>query len=63
MENIKTELSFSETIRLALDRQGRKQVWLAKEMGVTTQTIYNKLKNNEWTVSEKIALKSILNLD
>lgn len=56
-------LSTSEKVKEALKQQGRKQNWLASQMNLNPQTISNKLKSNEWSVIETIALQKILNID
>lgn len=57
------EQGTSEKVREALKSQGRKQKWLANELGLNPQTISNKLQSNIWSVAEIIALQKLLNIN
>lgn len=57
----KETLTFSSKVKTELQQQGRTQVWLSKQMKLTTQTINNKFKNDSFNESEKFHIKSLLN--
>lgn len=49
----------SEKILIWLHRERKTQVWLADQLGVTRQSVSNKLTDNSFTVSDLIRLKSL----
>ena len=52
---------FNNAVKTAMKMQGRKIVWLAFELGLTTTSIHNKMSGkNRWTKPEKYVLKRIL---
>ncbi len=60
---VNTKETISQKVERALKEQGRKKVWLAEQLGVEYQTVYNKLKENTWSVSELFLLKNLLNIE
>ncbi len=55
-------LTFSERLNNRLEERGIYKKWLAKKMEVTTVTISNKFKRDNFTVSERFYIKSILDM-
>jgi len=50
-------------VEIALKEQRRTKKWLAEEFGVVYETIYYKLKENNWSIAELLLLKKLLNID
>lgn len=61
--NTEAKLSTSQKVELALKEQRRTKKWLADEFGVVYETIYYKLKENNWSVAELLLLQKLLNID
>jgi transcriptional regulator with PAS, ATPase and Fis domain len=55
MEKITT----SKKVEFALKNQGRNKTWLAKELGISRPSLYQRLSDNVWQNNELIKLKSI----
>ncbi len=55
MENITT----SKKVELALTEQGRNKTWLAKQLNVSRPVLYQRLKDNFWSIEQIAILKSI----
>jgi len=54
VENITT----SKKLELSLVKQGRNKTWLSKELGISRPVLYQRLKDNFWTINEITILKS-----
>ena len=52
-------LTTSKEVELNLKEQGRNKKWLAEQLGISRPTLYKKLDDNFWSVSELIKLKTI----
>ena len=52
----------SEKVKAAMKREGRKYIWLAEQLGITRVALYDRLKDNSWSVGELINLKRLLNI-
>ena len=52
----------SYLILQALKEQGRTQIWLAAQIGITYQSLHGKLKNGTFTVSEKYYIANLLKI-
>ena len=57
----------SETISQKVDRaileQGRKKTWVCEKLGISMPTLNSRMLNNDWSFSEIIALKYLLNIE
>ena len=52
----------SEKVKAAMKREGRKYIWLAEQLGITRVALYDRLKDNSWSVGELINLKRLLSI-
>jgi len=52
----------SVKVRAAMQREGRKYTWLAKELGISRVALYDRLNDNSWSVGEIVNLKRLLNI-
>lgn len=57
------EGTFSDKVESALLENGVRKNWLAKQMKLTTTTISNKFKNDNWSVSEKFFITHLLKMN
>ena len=52
----------SVKVKAAMQREGRKYTWLAKELGITRVALYDRLNDNSWSIGEIINLKRLLDI-
>ena len=52
----------SEKVKAAMKREGRKYTWLAEQLGISRVALYDRLKDNSWSIGELINLKRLLNI-
>lgn len=55
-------ITFTEKLNKAMKDQGRTRRWLAGFIGVSRQTLYNRLADNFFTEEEKTKLKNELGI-
>lgn len=53
---------FTEKIKKSLKEQGRTKVWLAEQVQITYKTLFEKLNNNSFSVSEVFYISHLLNI-
>jgi len=61
-KSINNIMTYTERIKKALKEQGLKKAWLGLQLGITSTSISNKLRLNNWTVSEKFFINHLLNI-
>jgi len=52
----------SVKVKAAMQREGRKYTWLAKELGITRVALYDRLNDNSWSIGEIVILKRLLSI-
>lgn len=52
-------MNTSQKVEFALKDQGRSKTWLAEKLGISRPTLYQKLKDNFWSVNEIITLNRL----
>jgi hypothetical protein len=62
MPEIQNRATTSEKVKAAMQRDGRKYTWLAEQLGITRVALYDRLKDNSWSIGEIINLKKLLNI-
>ncbi len=53
-------MTFKQKVRNELTKQGRKNIWLAEQMGMHRKTLWEKLKNKTLSNEEKAKILSLL---
>ncbi len=54
-------MTFKQKVRLNLTKQGRKNQWLADQVGIHRKTLWMKLKEKTLSEEEQEAIKKALN--
>ena len=54
-----TRLKTSQKIVLWLISEGKTRIWLAKELGITRQTLAQRMKDNYFTIGELMTLRRL----
>jgi len=52
-------MTTAQKIKFAIENQGRKKVWIAKELGISRQLLDRKLVDNFFSVGEIFKLQQI----
>ncbi len=55
-------MTYSEHVITALKKDGRSKTWLSDKLEITTVSLYRKVKNDSFTVSERFYISHLLNL-
>ena len=53
----------SQKVETALKEQGRNKRWLARQLDISTATLYSRLEHNDWSLPELLVIKTALNIE
>lgn len=62
MSEVATGTTTSQKVKSAMKREGRKYTWLAEQLGMSRVDMYDRLRDNSWSITEIMQLKKLLNI-
>lgn len=57
-----SRIKFSEKINIALKEQGRSKAWLADKLGIHQQSMYKKMRENTFSISDIVYIGLLLEI-